>query len=70
MKRRQAIPRKEGYLLDNIYCGSCKADTTWVVHKLFNPRLNMYAWSVTCLGCKFRSFEFAYEPLAQQVQQA
>jgi hypothetical protein len=67
MKRRGAIPKKEGSLLDNIYCGGCKADCTWVVHKVYNPAINMYAWSVTCLGCRFRSFEFAYEACAQSV---
>lgn len=51
--------------MDNIYCAGCKGDTTWVVHKLFNPALNMYAWTVTCLGCRFRSLEFAYERAVQ-----
>ena len=61
MKRR-VIPREEGVLLADIYCNFCKGETTWVVHRVYNPAADCYSWTVTCLGCKCGSFDFAYEP--------
>jgi hypothetical protein len=68
MKRRGAIPKKEGSLIGDIYCKFCRENTTWCVHRVCNNAVNGYLWTVTCLGCKYSSFEFAYEPYVQSAQ--